>query len=59
MSFYTWQNNKCNKYETLDKIVISATTTSPPYDCRRALYGCCRDRYTPKRDEFGTNCPGW
>ena len=33
-------------------------TTPRPYDCRRSLYGCCNDRYTPKRDQWGSNCRG-
>lgn len=34
-------------------------TTVRPYDCRRSTYGCCSDNYTPKRDQWGSNCPDY
>jgi len=41
-------------------LFISAPVTTPvqPFDCRRSMHGCCQDRYTPKTDSYGSNCPG-
>ena len=48
-----------------DRAELAATTPSvnfkPPFDggCSSTQYGCCSDGKTPKKDEMGTNCPGY